>query len=166
MRVTHHRRLRSLLLGTPLLLAAACGDGTGPRTNQYDPLVCGRGDGSTATAEVGSAGGRVVVRGHSLSVPAQAVTSPTRFSITERDTTYVAVEVQPHGQAFARNATLTLSYARCGRQPAGYQNLRIVEVRSGTTSIIRVLPSAVDSTSRTVTTTGLNHLSGYLIAGT
>lgn len=166
MRVIHRRRLHSLLLATPLLLAAACRNSTGSRPSEYEPLVCGRGDGSTATAEVGPAGGRVAVRGHSLSVPAQAVTSSTRFSITERDTTYVAVEVQPHGQPFARNATLTLSYARCGGQPFGYQNLRIVEVKSGTTDVIRVMPSTVDSTSRTVSTAGLNHLSGYLIGGT
>lgn len=166
MRVIHRRRLRSLLVGTPLLLASACGDGTGIRTNQYQPLVCATGDGSTATAVIGAAGGRVTVRGHSLTVPASAVGSPTTFRITERAATFIGVEVEPHGQAFGRNATLTLSYARCGGNPAGFQNLRVVEVRSGTTDIIRVLPSAVDSAGRTVSTASLNHLSGYLIAGT
>jgi hypothetical protein len=161
------RRPLALLLGTLLLLAPACDNASGILiNNQYQPLACAAGDGSTVTATIGSAGGRVAVRGHSLTVPASAVDNPTTFRITERSATHIGVEIEPHGQAFGRNATLTLSYARCGGNPAGFQNLRVVEVRPGTTEFIRVLPSAVDSVGRTVTTTSLDHLSGYLIAGT
>ena len=71
------------------------------------------------------------------------------------DAKHVGVEVEPHGQRFGRNATLQLSFARCGGHPAGFRNLRIVEVGRGPTDVIRALP--------TVRTDGLNHLSGYII---
>jgi hypothetical protein len=164
MRNPRNRRTFVLLRALPLLLAAAaCRDTSGPR--DYDPVECGQGNGQAAEAAIDAAGGTVTVNGHSLTVPAQAVSARTTFSITERAAGHIGVEVQPHGTQFAQNATLTLSFARCGGEPAGFKDLRVVEVRSGTTEVIRVLPSVVNTQTRTVTTTGLNHLSGYLVGG-
>ncbi|HYR09584.1 MAG TPA: hypothetical protein VEQ60_17550 [Longimicrobium sp.] len=161
---THDHRAFILLRALPLLLAAACDKGPSvPRT--YVPVECGQGNGQAAQAAIDQAGGTVTVRGHTLTVPAQAVNARTTFTITERAAGHIGVEVEPHGTQFGRNATLTLSFGRCGGSPAGFQDLRVVEVRSGSTEIIRVLPSEVNTQARTVTTTGLNHLSGYLVGG-
>jgi hypothetical protein len=162
------RFLRSApLRALPLLvlpLAAACKHGPSAGIT-YEPVECGQGTGQSAAAGVDGTGGTVTVGGHSLILPAQAVTSRTTFTITERAAGHIGVEVEPHGTQFGRSATLVLSFARCGGLPAGFDDLRVVEVRKGTTEVIRVMPSVVNAQARTVTTTGLEHLSGYLIGG-
>lgn len=162
--MTHQntRRRLALLCGMALMLGAACrGDGTG--TREYTLLECGSGSGTAASVAIGSEGGTVTAGGNALIVPPGAVSGRVTFRITERADRYVGVEVEPHGTQFAQNATLVLSYGgRCGN-PAGSRNLQILEVASGTTRIIRALPVTVDSVTRTVRTTRLNHLSGYLI---
>jgi hypothetical protein len=161
--MTHHssRRPFPLLCGITLMLGVACkGDGTGPR--DYRPLTCAAGTGATSSSAIGPAGGTVTVNGNSLTVPAGALTSTVTFRIIERQDRSVGVEVEPHGTQFSKDATLALSYARCG-QPDGYKQLRVMEVETGTTRVIRTLPSQVDSATRTVRTTRLDHLSGYLI---
>ncbi|HYW12391.1 MAG TPA: hypothetical protein VE871_10540 [Longimicrobium sp.] len=161
MTLPNARRRLALACMTPLLLTVACwDDGTSPR--DYTPLVCAGGTGASASSTIGPAGGTVTVNGNSLIVPAGALSSAVTFRITERGDRSVGVEVQPHGTQFSKDATLALSYARCGNL-AGYKDFRIVEVDSGTTRVLRTLPSQVDSATRTVRTTRLNHLSGYLI---
>ncbi|MBW3571257.1 MAG: hypothetical protein KY467_09135 [Gemmatimonadetes bacterium] len=166
-----------VICGLPVLFAAACSGGHAPpapppaggpelRTHAaHTPLECGEGSGQTATAEIGEQGGTVAVRGHALAVPANAVSTRTPFTLTEERGPYVRVEVGPHGTRFGRNATLTLSYARCPGNPGAVRQLTILEVRSGTVDVIRALPSVVDSVARTVSTPALDHLSGYLIGG-
>lgn len=160
-------RRRPLVLlrrALPLLLIAGCKrDTVGPE--DYTPLVCGQGNGASAANAIGAEGGTVTVRGHSLIVPAGAVNARTTFTITEAQAGHIGVEVLPHGTKFDKNATLALSIARCAGNPNSYSNLRILEVESGTTRAIRVLPTQLDSATRTVRTTGLNHLSGYLVGG-
>ena len=167
MRTIQLHRLRGLLRGAPILLLAACGGTqTQPPPAQYRLVECGHGDGSTATADVGPAGGRVSVRRHSLSIPSHAVGNATPFRITELDSAYVGVELQPHGTPFGRNATLTLSYHRCGGFPQGFDSLVIVQVNPGTNAVMESFPTTLNRDSSTVSTSGLRHLSGYLIAGT
>lgn len=173
MRTTHHAPRFPVLRALPLLLVAACG-GHGPYPPPDDggnrgasrPVECGEGSGASAGAEIGRLGGMVGVRGHSLDVPADAVGNPERFTIMERRSAHIAVDVGPHGASFnSKRATLTLSYARCGGFPAGFTTLQIAEVPPGGTGILRTMPSTVDSTNQTVSTT-TEHLSGYLIVGT
>lgn len=157
------RRRLALLCTTPLLLTVACwDDGTSPR--EYTALACAGGTGATASSAIGPAGGTVTVNGNSLIVPAGALSSVVTFRIVERQDRSVGVEVEPHGTQFSKNATLALSFARCGT-PEGYKDFRVVEVETGTTRVLRTLPSQVDSATRTVRTTRLNHLSGYLVGG-
>lgn len=159
------RLFRVLGLALPLLGVAACwDDGTSPR--DYKPVACGTGTGVSGSATIGPAGGTVTAAGYSLIVPAGALSSPVSFRIVERQDQYLGVEVEPHGTQFSKDATLTLSYARCGANPDGYKQFRVLEVSSGTTRVLRTLPTQVDSATRTVRTTRLNHLSGYLIGGT
>jgi hypothetical protein len=157
------RRLTLLLCGMPLLLSLACSNGgIGPR--EYTLLECSPVNGASASAAIGPEGGTVTVGGHSLTLPANAVSSRVTFRMVERQDKYVGVEVEPHGTQFNRDATLTLGYGRCGN-PNGSRNFQILEVRSGTTQVLRALPVTVDSAKRTVSTTRLNHLSGYLVGG-
>lgn len=179
MRSTHHPSVFRVLRGLPVLFAAACAGTQGaaapPQTVRTDvairtagvpaPLECGDGSGQTAVAAIGDAGGTVAVRGHSLAVPANAVGAATPFTITEDAGPHVRVEVGPHGTRFARDATLTLSYARCPGNPGADRKLTILEVRPGSVEVMRELPSVVDSLARTVSTPALDHLSGYLIGG-
>jgi hypothetical protein len=167
MRSIHHRRVRSLLRAVPILLLATCVNfNTRPPPGQYRLVQCGRGNGATATAEVGPAGGRVAVGRNSLHIPPQAVNNATAFRITELDSAYVGVEVQPHGTVFNRDATLTLSYARCGGFPQGFDSLYIVQVNPGNNAVMQVFSTSINRDSSTVSTSGLGHLSGYLLAGT
>lgn len=169
---THGFHVRTRIIHVvPLLIAAACashagggggGGGGDGRRISTTPLECSRGSGQSATAEIGEAGGTVSVRGHSLTVPPGALNGRTPFTITEWESGYVGVEVGPHGMQFARNATLTLSYARC---PGSYRNLTIVHVREQGKETVQALPTTVDPQARTVTTQGLQHLSGYLVGG-
>ncbi|HEX5872761.1 MAG TPA: hypothetical protein VFY65_20160 [Longimicrobium sp.] len=147
------------------LLAAACGKGS-VAPGDYTAVQCGQGTSQSRAAEIGQQGGTVSVADHSLIVPPEALNGRVPFTITEIPGGYLGVELGPDGTRFARNATLRLSFARCGGNPAGFSNLRVVQVERGTARIIRVLPSTVDTQARTVTTTGLDHLSGYLISGT
>lgn len=157
------RRRFTFLCGVPLLLTAACRDGgTSPR--DYTPVACAGGAGASASNTIGPEGGVVSVGGNTLIVPPNAVRNPVTFRITERQDRVVGVEVEPHGTRFARDASLSLSYARCG-SPGGSREFRIVEVESGTTRVLRTLPSQVDSATRTVRTSRLDHLSGYLVGG-
>lgn len=161
-----HARTRIIHVA-PLLIAAACashagGGGGGGGGVSTTPLQCAGGSGQSATAEIGEAGGTVSVRGHSLTVPPGALNGRTPFTITEWESGYVGVEVGPHGTQFARNATLTLSYARC---PGSYRDLTIVYVREQGKEVVQALPTTVNPQARTVTTQGLQHLSGYLIGG-
>jgi hypothetical protein len=155
------RRRLALFCMAPLLLTVACwDDGTSPP--KYTPLVCTAGTGASASNTIGPAGGTVTVNGNSLIVPAGALSAPVTFRIVERQDRSAGVEIEPHGTKFSKDATLALSYARCGAVNVT-RDLRIVEVETGTTRVIRTLPSQVDSTSGTVRTTRLDHLSGYLI---
>lgn len=161
--MTHQssRRPFALLCGIALMLGTACkDDGTGPR--EYKPLACAGGTGASGSSAIGPAGGTLTVNGNSLIVPAGALTSTVTFRIIERQDRTAGVEVEPHGTQFRQDATLALSYARCGT-PGGFRDFRIMEVETGTTRVIRTLPSQVDSATRTVRTTRLDHLSGYLI---
>lgn len=165
MSTPHRRPLVLLRRALPLLLIGACKSDGGLGPNDYAPLQCGQGNGAAASNAIGPEGGTVTVRGHSLTVPAGAVNARTEFSITEDRTGYIGVEVLPHGTQFLKDATLSLSYGRCGGNPAGFRDLRILEVESGTTRPKRVMPTVVDSATRTVRTSRLNHLSGYLVGG-
>lgn len=165
MPILHPRRSSSVLArGIPLVLLAACSSGNsiGPKPTAYEPIVCGRGNGASAANAVGEGGGTVTVNGHALSVPAGAVNGRTTFRITEREDGHVGVEVEPHGTRFRRPAMLTLNYQRCGPDADRFSELRILEVRSGTTQVLRTLPTRVDAQKRMVTAQ-LDHLSGYLI---
>ena len=170
MRSTHHPSARTLALrALPLLLAAACTsqgpvpDDGGGVAGRPVALPCERGRGNSDARPIGPRGGSVEVDRHTLTVPAGGVSASTTFTIMEVASPTVRVELGPDGTTFQTPATLTLSFARCGRLPRGFRDLQILQV-DGNDSVIAVLPSTVNMRRRTVSAP-LQHLSGYLIGG-
>lgn len=158
---------RSLLHASPLLLVACASAGPPPPPPRVVGLLeCGEAPSEASAASVvDSRGDALAVRGHVFRLSPGAVPGRERFEMSERRTRHVGVDITPHGFRFAGEATITLSYARCGTLPAGF-NPAIVEVRPGSTVTVGMpLPSEWNAEARTVTAR-IEHLSGYLISGT
>lgn len=156
---------RTLLRATPLLLVACASGGRSPGGRIL--LQCPGANPAAAEASVDHAGDEIAVRGHRFRLHQGSVAGTTRFRVEERVDGYAGVDIQPHGTRFARDAParLTLSYARCPAEAAGFRTLQIVEVRPGGTEIIEELGGRWDRRAMTVTVE-IEHLSGYLISGT
>jgi hypothetical protein len=166
MRIASLRRV--LLRATPLLLVAcASGAPSPPPGSRLTLLQCPTANHAAAEASVGSDGDEIRVRGHTFHLRPGSVEQVTSFRVRDRVDGYAGVEIHPHGTRFSAPARLTLSYARCGSEVAGYSRLTIVEVDSldGTTIRDDKLQSNWNRRDSTVTV-HIQHLSGYLIAGT
>lgn len=140
-----------------------------------DPLVPGLTQSLSTGTLIGVEGGDISVLGHSLVVPAGAVSQPTLFSITVLPTGYVEVDlsatvttsqgevVDVGSKGFAKPVPVTLTYSRATNvsEPRKLTILRI-------NSLVgyheyEVMPSRVDSAAQTVTTE-LDHFSRYIVA--
>ncbi|HEU0301480.1 MAG TPA: hypothetical protein VFR37_18620 [Longimicrobium sp.] len=153
---------RILVRAAPLLLAAGCTPQVNPGED-YALLRCPPAGAAMAEMEIGPAGDVLRVRGHTFSLPSDAVGRQIRFRVRDRHTGYAGVDIEPHGTRFDAPAELTLSYAGC-ELPAGFEPI-IVEVLPGTTTIVgRPEITRRDPAARTVTAR-LPHLSGYLVGG-
>lgn len=130
-------------------------------------LACPGGNGRSDSDTMGPGGNNRPLRvgNHELVIVPGAVPEQIAFRLTERNSDYIEVEIHP-SRAFQKHCKLTLSYARCklsgGVDPTKFT---IVQINPGTNSIIRTLPSSVDTHAKTVTTDQLDHSSGYAIAG-
>jgi hypothetical protein len=131
-------------------------------------LVCSGGSNQEhhPPINIGPGGGTLTVAGHTLRVVPNAIppgTPPIPFRLIERQSTYVEVEIHP-SRPLAKNCELTLSYARCGLgKDDDPTKFIIVQIQPGTNSILRTLPSSVDTDAHTVTTKRLDRASGYAI---
>ncbi|HEX6910697.1 MAG TPA: hypothetical protein VF142_09880 [Longimicrobium sp.] len=152
------------------LAACACASAAPAPPPGYRFLECGEPpDQGVAVAVVDPDGDVLSVRGHAFRLGRGAVIERKRFKMHDRRTRNVGVDIRPHGYRFTTapgdSTTVTISYARCGDLPVDYRPA-IVEVRPGTTIPVgEPLPSTVNREARTVTAR-IEHLSGYLIAGT
>ena len=163
MRIASFRPM--LLRATPLLLVA-CASG-GHSSGGRILLQCPGANPAAAEASVDQAGDEIAVRGHRFRLHPGSVPGTTHFRVEERVDGYAGVDIQPHGTRFANDAParLTLSYARCRGEAAGFRTLQIVEVRPGGTEIVKELGGDWNRRDMTVSVE-IEHLSGYLIAGT
>ena len=155
--------LRTLFRATPLVLVA-CASGGHSRGGRI-LLPCPRANPAAAEASVDQAGDEIAVRGHRFRLQQGSVRGTTHFRVQDRVDGYAGVDITPHATQFEARARLTLSYARCRSEAAGFRTLQIVEVTPGGTDIIRELGGDWDRRDMTVTVE-LDHLSGYLISGT
>lgn len=127
--------------------------------------------GSSAAALIGSGGGTISVAGHVLTVPAGAVSRPTRFTMAVVNDGYVEVELnatvpQSRGpgidvgeKGFDRPVTLQLNYAWAAGD-VDASRLQIVWVKED--GSLETLSSTADSGTKTVTA-DLDHFSKYAI---
>ncbi|WP_420126074.1 hypothetical protein [Longimicrobium sp.] len=163
MRLPSYRR--TLLRAVPLLVVACASGAPSPQPGALVLMPCRPANPAAAEASVDASGDRITVRGHTFDLRPGSVRRITRFRVEDRANGYAGVDIRPHGTRFDAPARLTLSYARCKAEAAGFRNLRIVEVRTGRTEIVgEPLRSGVDSINMTVTAE-IPHLSGYLIGG-
>lgn len=166
MRIPSFRR--TLLRASPLALVACASHGPSPEPGSGLTLLqCQTAHPAAAEASVGSEGDEIRVRGHIFHLPRGAVSRVTNFRVEDRIDGYAGVEIKPHGTRFDAPVQLTLSYARCGSEVAGYRRLQIVEVDTleGTVILDSSLESHWNPRDSTVTV-HIRHLSGYLISGT
>jgi hypothetical protein len=163
-------RIRRWSLRALPLAACACASAGPAPPPGYRFLECGTPpEQGVAVAVVGREPDALSVRGHTFRLGRGAVNGRQRFKMYDRRSRNVGVDIRPHGYRFTTapddSTTVTISYARCGELPAGYRPF-IVEVRPGTTIPVgQPLQGTVDYQNRTVTAR-IEHLSGYLIAGT
>jgi hypothetical protein len=160
---TSSRFRRFVIVGTPLFIfACATGVPGPPPPPGYELLRCRPAGAAVTQAEVDETGGTLAVRNHRFVLPPRAVGRNTRFTVRERRTGHVGVDITPRGTRFDTPARLTLSYAHCDGLPAGFHP-SVVEVEHGGTAIVGPpIYGEVDSAARTVTV-DVEHLSGYLI---
>jgi hypothetical protein len=167
MRIASFHRI--LLRATPLLLVACASHGPSPQPQPRTGLTllqCPRTHPAAAEAAVDEKGDRITVRGHTFELRPGSVRRITPFRVRDRPDGYAGVEIEPDRTQFDVPARLTLSYAQCAAEAAGFSNLEIVQVQTGGTVIVdSTLNSEWNRNDMTVSV-DIGHLSGYLIAGT
>ena len=123
---------------------------------------------------IGFGGGSISLLGHTLTVPAGAVSKPTLFTLTVLPTGYVEVDLlgtintllgvlDVGSKGFAKPVPVTLSYAR-GTNVVDPTRIKVLRIKSliGYGNY-EVMPSTVDTSTKTVTAP-LDHFSRYTLA--
>jgi hypothetical protein len=128
--------------------------------------------GSTSGAIIGPEGGTIELAGHRLTVPAGAVTRPTRFSMRLVGNGYVEVDLRAAQasaaggetdvgkRGFARPVVLSLSYAQA-QVPEDLSRVVIAWVKPDGT--LQPLTSEHDAQKQSIAAE-LDHFSGYVLA--
>lgn len=125
-------------------------------------LQCSNLSYATATQTIGSAGGKIRIGPHTLTVPAGALSSPVAITgaiVTGHGVN--AVHFQPEGLRFERSASLTMSYANCSLLGQLLPK-RIAYVGDGL-SILSYLLS-IDNLFAKQVTGRVDHFSNYAVA--
>jgi hypothetical protein len=116
----------------------------------------------SAAAVVGAQGGTVASPAGDLIVfPAGALSEPTRITITS-SSSYVGVELQPHGLQFPQGREPVLILNTENSNVGAFRRLDVSYV-DGSGGVLEVLPAKRGG--RTLSTT-LQHFSGYMASGT
>ena len=159
----------------PFLGGLLGGSGASGYTLVEDPLLPGILQAVSTNGVIGLNGGQLSLLGHTLTVPAGAVSQPTVFTLTVLPTGYVEVNLTATltsvlglvlnvgEQGFAKPVPITLSYARA-TNVTDPSELTVVHV-GGLLGYrnIQAVTSQVDTTSQTVTAE-LEHFSRYSLA--
>lgn len=127
-------------------------------------------NGADASAWIGSAGGTVSTAAYTLVVPANAVSTSTRFDIEPTNTGTYSLELHAYrrgllglidvgGNGFSRPVTLKVSYANA-RGVTSASDLVIIYIKSNG---VEIQPSLIDTGAKTVASP-LSHFSKYAMA--
>lgn len=169
--------LRGLALAAGAFLLASCTEDTRSTlapdealfaSNSSATLVeCAADTTRSVTATIGALGGSIQLGAHRMSLPLNAVTLPTEFTLTVPASKYVEVDIRANGQEhyqFNAPVELTVDYSRCTRSNIDLDktSLGIFYIDGATKAILEDMGGVDDKTTRTVTTT-TDHLSGYAV---
>jgi hypothetical protein len=174
--MTRHRALFVLLAIAGLGVASCVGrrDVTAPSANVaatpsqqlllsrvLDLLACAPEPYDSVVQTVGPQGGTIHAGAHTLMIPAGALASNTTITAVVPADPLAAIRFKPEGLAFARAASLTMSYAAC---PLANVLAPVwVVYADDAWSILEVEPSMPDPFAHTVTGR-IRHFSGYAVA--
>ena len=128
----------------------------------------------TVQATIGSAGGTISVPGTGfvLTVPRNAVTAPTAFSVTAKAGSIVAYEFEPHGKSFpvalgfdqSLNGTNYGLLSILSKVQLGYfANASQLDEKNGVAWVTELLPAILNLLSRNVHAS-ISHFSGYMVS--
>ena len=116
---------------------------------------------ATASAVIGREGGTINVGPHRLTIPRNALSTPTLITATAPSGQVNRVEFQPHGLMFAKDATLSMSYANCNL--VGSLAPKRIAYITDDLSVLYYLLSVDDVLNRRVSAR-LEHFSEYAVS--
>lgn len=157
----------------PLIGSLLGGSSVAGYTLVKDPVLSGL-TSVSVNSVISFGGGSISLLGHTVTVPAGAVTQPTLFTLTVLPTGYVEVDLlatvntlfgilDVGSKGFAKPVPVTLTYSR-GTNVKNERKLTVLRVKSliGYEKY-EVMPSTVDTSKETVTAP-LDHFSRYTLA--
>jgi hypothetical protein len=133
-----------------------------------DPALikCPAGAAQSASSLIGPLGGVLAVEGAQVVIPANAVLSPTTFTLTVPASKYVEIDVttgDSEHYVFSQPVLVTLDYGRCGRSDLLRAPLTAWNIDPQTKALLEPMISVDNKLTQTVTFTTL-HFSGYAVA--
>jgi hypothetical protein len=169
------RRIR-VAAAALLLTASGCGEGPMIPLSAGEPsaltsagtdfLVCPSETARSTRGTIGVLGGTLALDGHSLDIPALALSEPTTFSLTAPASDHVEIEIHADGSdsfTFLLPVTITISYDRCERDDIDPASLTVWHIDSVTGTLLELMGGVADGETRAVTFSS-GHLSGFIIA--
>lgn len=162
------------------VLAAACGDPSaspveplGPTERAAevtsalaDPVECPTNQTRSTSDLIGTLGGTVSLDGHSVVIPAGALTMPTLITLTVPASNLMEIEIHANdfeSFLFEMPVQITLSYERCTRSNLDHATLTAWYIDTETGELLENMGGVDDKAARTVTFES-GHLSGWVIA--
>jgi hypothetical protein len=166
--------VRAALSAAAILVVAACdADRTTPTIlePQYSssgPVLveCPSSESASAEGTLGATGGSITLKNHRLSLPLQAVTSPTKFRLSENPSKYMELDLRAGDQAsfgFNKPVSITIDYSRCTRSNIDKGPLSVWKIDPATKALLKQMNAVDDKTGRTITFAS-DSLSTYSIA--
>lgn len=168
-------RIRAALALAVLTVLSACADSprrvdlvTGPllTTASAALLECPPAASSSASALLGVLGGSVDTQGHSITLPAGAVSLPTLLRVEAPASTLVEIDVAANDLLhfhFHRPVSITIDYSRCPDSATAGKTLTVYHIDTQTKALLEHMGGVDDPARRRITFT-TSHLSGYAIA--
>jgi hypothetical protein len=134
-------------------------------THESKLLECPVARNESASAEIGALGGVLEVAGHRVVIPALAVPTPVRLTMTVPASRHLEIEVtagEHRHYTFRHPVRLSISYERCPRADIERKHLRIFYIDSESKALLEDLGGTDDKDARRVTVSTL-HFSGYAV---
>jgi hypothetical protein len=129
-------------------------------------LQCPDSTSGSATGVIGALGGTLSVGGTSVVIPADAVLSPTSFTLSVPASPYMEIEVTAGGSnhyVFGKPVIVTIDYGRCGGGGLLSPPHQVWNIDPVTKALIEKMAGVDIQIAHTVVFTTI-HFSGYAVA--